>query len=259
MKDRPHRVDLADVIRWHLESERAFGMHELPLSGLRPVSHGEGAAAAAPTEVGRDGAHPSKTSSEPSSDRDVPAALEAIAGRIAACTACRLSESRTHAVPGQGNPRARLMFVGEAPGRDEDLQGLAFVGRSGQLLTRMIEALGLRRDDVFIANVIKCRPPENRDPAADEVQACFHFLMDQIDLVRPEVICTLGGCATNNLLGRSDPMHRMRGRVFPFRGAQVVPTYHPSYLLRRPEEKRKAWADLQVAARLLGLEVPRKS
>ncbi len=256
MNDSPPPVDLADVIRWHLESERAFGLDALPLSGLRPpASKDVLAQQAPPTAVGGSPAPPS----EAVSAADVAQALETLASRMVACTACRLSGTRTHAVPGQGNPKARLMFVGEAPGRDEDLQGLAFVGRSGQLLTRMIEALGLQREEVFIANVIKCRPPENRDPAADEVQACFHFLMDQIDLIRPEVICTLGGCATNNLLGRADPMHRMRGRVFPFRGAQVVPTYHPSYLLRRPEEKRKAWADLQVAARLLGLEIPRKS
>jgi len=249
-------IDLAEVIRWNLESEGAFGLDALPLSGLRPPARKDVLAQGAPpTAAGG----PLAALSEAAPAADVAPALEALAKRIVACTACRLSGTRTHAVPGQGNPRARLMFVGEAPGRDEDLQGLAFVGRSGQLLTRMIEALGLQREEVFIANVIKCRPPKNRDPAADEVQACFHFLMDQIDLIRPEVICTLGGCATNSLLGRSDPMHRMRGRVFPFRGAQVVPTYHPSYLLRRPEEKRKAWADLQVAARLLGLQIPRKS
>ncbi len=255
MTGRDGGFDLAEVIRWQLESERAFGLDELPLSTLRPLSGGDAAA----ERKSSSGAGAPPGASETERAPDVAAALEDIEKRVAACTACRLHETRTHAVPGQGNPRARLMFVGEAPGRDEDLQGLAFVGRSGQLLTRMIQALGLRREDVFIANVIKCRPPQNRDPAGDEVQACFHFLMDQIDLIRPEVICTLGGCATNSLLGRSDPMHRMRGRVFPFRGVQVVPTYHPSYLLRRPEEKRKAWEDLQVAARLLGLEIPRKS
>jgi len=146
------------------------------------------------------------------------------------------------------------MFVGEAPGFHEDRQGLAFVGRSGELLTRMIAAMGLAREDVFIANVLKCRPPENRDPQPGEVDACFHYLLEQIELVRPEVVCALGAHAANNLLDRSEPISRLRGRVFPFRGTRLVPTFHPSFLLRRPERKRDAWSDLQVVMRLLDPE-----
>ena len=185
--------------------------------------------------------------------------LEEIATSIASCEACSLCESRSQTVPGQGASKARLMFVGEAPGFHEDQEGLAFVGAAGQLLTKMITAMGLSRDEVFIANILKCRPPNNRDPRPDEAQACFHFLLDQIDAVNPEVICALGGQAANNLLSRNDPMYRLRGKVFDFEGRKLVPTYHPSYLLRSPHEKGKAWADLQVVMKTLALPDPKKS
>lgn len=143
------------------------------------------------------------------------------------------------------------MFVGEAPGEQEDRSGRPFVGRAGELLTKMIGAMGLSREEVFIGNVLKCRPPQNRSPQPEEARACFHFLEDQIDLVKPRVICALGGHAANNLLERDDPMYKLRGRVFSYRGIDLVPTYHPSFLLRKPEMKRKAWEDLQVVMKIL--------
>lgn len=195
----------------------------------------------------------SVASEKPAAPRDEATTLEGLAAAIAECRACSLCETRTRTVPGQGAPRARLMFVGEAPGYNEDREGLAFVGKAGQLLTKMIGAMGLDREQIFIANVLKCRPPENRDPRPEEVDACFHFLLSQIDAVSPEVVCTLGGHATNNLLDRSEAMSRLRGRVFDFEGRKLVPTYHPSYLLRNPSAKRAAWQDLQVVMKLLGL------
>jgi DNA polymerase len=159
-------------------------------------------------------------------------------------------------VPGEGNPHARLMFVGEAPGADEDAQGRPFVGRAGQLLDRMIGAMGLARSEVFIANVLKCRPPGNRDPQPQEVTACLPFLQAQLALVRPEVICSLGKHSAHALLGCKDPISRLRGRFFEYRGVPLLPTFHPSYLLRSPEEKRTAWKDLQLVMQRLGLPAP---
>lgn len=234
-----------------MESELAFGIRELP-PGARVAAPAAGApeapeepAPAAPTAAAVPAAPPTRPGRT----------LEAIAASIAECRVCGLCETRTNTVPGQGAADARLMFVGEAPGYNEDQEGLAFVGKAGQLLSKMITAMGLEREQVFIANVLKCRPPENRDPAPDEVEACFHYLLEQIDAVAPDVICTLGGHATNNLLERSDSMSRMRGRVFDFEGRKLVPTYHPSYLLRTPSAKRAAWEDLQVVMKLLGLPV----
>jgi DNA polymerase len=143
------------------------------------------------------------------------------------------------------------MFVGEAPGRDEDIQGIPFVGRAGQLLTKMIEAIGLTRDDVYIANVIKCRPPENRNPEPDEVAACEPFLFRQVEAIKPKVIVALGTFAAQALLKSTDPISRMRGRVYSYGGAKLIPTFHPAYLLRSPERKREAWDDLKLAKSLL--------
>jgi DNA polymerase len=182
--------------------------------------------------------------------------LAAIAAAASACTRCPLHATRTHAVPGEGDPRARLMFVGEAPGADEDAQGRPFVGKAGQLLDKMILAMGLARGEVFIANVLKCRPPGNRDPQPHEVAACLPYLQAQLALVRPEIICSLGKHAAHALLGSTDPISRLRGRFFEYRGVPLLPTFHPSYLLRSPEEKRTAWKDLQLVMQRLGLSAP---
>jgi DNA polymerase len=143
------------------------------------------------------------------------------------------------------------MFVGEAPGRDEDQQGIPFVGRAGQLLTKIIEAIGLRRDEVYIANVIKCRPPKNRNPEHDEIETCQPFLFAQIDAIQPKVIVALGAFAVKTLLQREDAISRLRGRVFDYRGAKLVPTFHPAYLLRSPDKKRDVWEDMKTVRSML--------
>jgi uracil-DNA glycosylase len=168
------------------------------------------------------------------------------------CTRCKLCKlGRSQIVFGVGNPRAELMFVGEAPGQDEDLQGEPFVGRAGQLLTKIIEAIGLTRDKVYIANVIKCRPPQNRNPEPDEVATCEPFLFRQIDAIKPKVIVALGTFAAQCLLKTSDPISRMRGREFAYRGARLIPTFHPAFLLRSPERKRDVWEDMKKVRALL--------
>jgi DNA polymerase len=173
-------------------------------------------------------------------------ALKAIRIDIGDCTRCKLHTlGRTQIVFGVGNPDADLMFVGEAPGGDEDLQGIPFVGRAGQLLTKIIEAIGLRREDVYIANVIKCRPPGNRNPEQDEVDSCEPFLFRQIDVVRPKAIVALGTFAARTLLRTLDPISRLRGRVYDYRGAKLIPTFHPAYLLRNPSAKREVWEDMK--------------
>jgi DNA polymerase len=168
------------------------------------------------------------------------------------CSRCKLHTlGRTQVVFGVGSPDARLMFVGEAPGGDEDIQGVPFVGRAGQLLTKIIEAIGLTRDEVYIANVIKCRPPQNRNPEPDEVAQCEPFLFRQIDVVQPRVIVALGKFAAQALLRTLDPISRLRGRVFEYRGAKLIPTFHPAYLLRNPGSKREVWEDMKLVRRLL--------
>jgi len=161
------------------------------------------------------------------------------------CPRCKLSRTRTHIVFGQGDAKADLMFVGEAPGRDEDEQGLAFVGRAGQLLTKIIEAIGRKREQVFIANVLKCRPPNNRNPEADEVASCRPFLEEQIRLIAPRVIVTLGTFAAQALLETDEPIGRLRGRWQTARGVRVMPTFHPAFLLRSPERKKDVWEDMK--------------
>ena len=168
------------------------------------------------------------------------------------CSRCKLHTlGRKQVVFGVGNPDADLMFVGEAPGADEDIQGIPFVGRAGQLLTKIIEAIELKRDDVYIANVIKCRPPQNRNPEQDEVETCEPFLFQQIDVIKPKVIVALGTFAARALLRTLDPISRLRGRVYEYRGAKLIPTFHPAYLLRNPSSKREVWEDMKLARRLL--------
>ena len=179
-------------------------------------------------------------------------ALQAIRDDIGDCTRCKLhTQGRKQVVFGVGNPNADLMFVGEAPGADEDVQGIPFVGRAGQLLTKIIEAIDLKREDVYIANVIKCRPPGNRNPDPDEVETCEPFLFQQIDTVSPKVIVALGTFAARALLRTQDPISRLRGRVYEFRGAKLIPTFHPAFLLRSPERKRDVWDDMKKARALL--------
>lgn len=198
----------------------------------------------------------------PVAGTDVPPArsvlsLTEIREDIGDCTRCKLSTlGRRQVVFGVGNPDAELMFVGEAPGADEDIQGIPFVGRAGQLLTKMIEAMGFTRDDVYIANVVKCRPPENRNPEPDEIDTCEPFLFRQIETIQPKVIVALGSFAAKTLLRTQDPISRLRGRVYEYHGAKLIPTFHPSYLLRSPNQKKYAWDDLKTALAVLGRTAP---
>jgi DNA polymerase len=191
--------------------------------------------------------------------RDVEAELRAIREDIGDCTRCVLHKGRKNLVFGVGNPRAELMFVGEGPGADEDAKGEPFVGRAGQLLNKMIEAMGLKREDVYIANVVKCRPPDNRTPERDEMETCGPFLYRQIAAIQPKVIVALGATATKALLNVNEPMSALRGRWHDFRGTKLVATYHPAYLLRDPRQKGEAWKDLQMAMKELGLKPPKGS
>jgi len=179
-------------------------------------------------------------------------ALAAVRAEIGDCTRCKLHTlGRSQVVFGVGNPDADLMFVGEAPGADEDVQGVPFVGRAGQLLTKIIEAIELKREDVYIANVIKCRPPQNRNPEPDEVETCEPFLFQQIAVIKPKVIVALGKFAAQALLRTDAPISRLRGRVFEYRGAKLIPTFHPAYLLRNPSSKREVWEDMKLVRSLL--------
>jgi DNA polymerase len=201
-------------------------------------------------------AAPEISAAVPVTDR--AAALQLIRDEIGECTRCPLHKGRNKLVFGDGDPAARLMFVGEGPGADEDAQGLPFVGKAGQLLNNMIAAMGLKREEVYIANVVKCRPPGNRVPAPEEGATCSPFLFRQIDVIRPQALVALGATAATWLLGSRQPLAGLRGRVHSVRGTKLIVTYHPAYLLRDPRQKKEAWADLQIAMRELGLKPPAK-
>ncbi len=209
-----------------LESDKAFGIERLPLC-----------------------ARPDRESSPIEED-----SLEALRAKIEQCTLCPLHENRTNTVPGEGNPEADLMFVGEGPGQEEDLSGRPFVGAAGRLLTKMIEPMGFGRSEVYIANVIKCRPPGNRTPLPEEIAACSPYLERQIARIAPRVIVALGAPAARTLVSSTEGINALRGKVYPcalLESVQVVPTFHPAYLLRKETEKPKAWQDLKLAMRLL--------
>jgi DNA polymerase len=209
-------------------------------------------------------AHAPEHSTSTSTSIDRHTRLPVLAHEVAACTKCALSKSRTNTVFSRGNPEAALCFVGEAPGADEDAQGVPFVGRAGQLLDKMIAAMGLSPErDVYVCNILKCRPPDNRRPTPDETEACFPYLHEQLALVRPKVIVTLGNTAAGALLNTKLGITKLRGQWKLYRGTTLVmPTYHPSYLLRpsaqQTEAKRQAWEDLQLVMKELGLDAPAK-
>jgi DNA polymerase len=195
----------------------------------------------------------SATAAEGAAPGNAAQELVALREHIGDCTRCKLHlQGRTQVVFGAGNPQAQLMFVGEAPGSEEDIQGEPFVGRAGQLLTKIIQSIGLERSDVYIANVIKCRPPGNRNPEPDEVATCQPFLFRQIDAIRPRVVVALGTFAAHTLLGTDAPISRIRGHVHPFRhDSSLIPTFHPAYLLRSPDRKRDVWEDMKKVRDLL--------
>jgi len=184
-------------------------------------------------------------------ERTLEQRLSEIEATVRACTACALHEGRTHAVFGAGNPRTKVMFIGEGPGRDEDLKGQPFIGRSGQLLTKIVQAIDLDRGEVYITNMVKCRPPQNRDPLEEEVRCCERYLIEQIDLIKPRLICALGRIAAQWLLGNKEPLSSLRASENSYRGIRVLVTYHPAALLRNPELKRDAWEDFKKLKALI--------
>jgi DNA polymerase len=202
------------------------------------------------------------TSAEPPETTTLPETLENIRLDLGDCRRCKLGATRTNLVFGVGNPRARLVFAGEGPGRDEDLQGEPFVGEAGQVLNRIITAMGLKREDVYICNLVKCRPPGNRDPEADEIAACSTFLLRQLRSINPEVIVALGKFAAQTLLATREPISKLRGTFRDFHGIPLMPTFHPSYLLRNRGNTAPfwdVWDDMTQVLRLLKLPVPEKS
>jgi uracil-DNA glycosylase len=230
---------------------RAAVRSALPPAGLPPAAPG-GVPGFGDTLGWRPiaGASASAVAAAPGKGAGSPA-LRALREELGDCARCKLAPGRTTLVYGVGNPAAELMFVGEGPGADEDREGEPFVGKAGQLLTKMIEAMGYHREQVYIANVVKCRPPENRNPEPDEVQACEPFLRGQIAAIRPRIIVALGKFAAQTLLRDTTPITKLRGRWMAYEGVKLMPTFHPAYLLRSPAEKKKAWEDLQLVMQAL--------
>lgn len=234
------RVEFRNLVheaRVLIGRERSRGRVQIPLPCGAPGNHDTEAIVATPSRR--------SVAASAARREDLPQTLPDLSAAVAACRACSLCGTRTQTVFADGDPGARLLFVGEAPGRDEDAQGLPFVGRAGQLLNKMIAAIDLKREEVYICNVLKCRPPDNRVPAPDEVERCRPFLEQQIAIVNPALICALGLSAAQALLQTKSSMSAMRGKTFAFRGVPVIPTYHPAALLRNPGLKREAWVDLQ--------------
>lgn len=264
MTDMDAPVDMRAAIRQQLETDRLLGVRFVPIARDRAKSR--------PQSIDQVGSTPLPQSpvSSPSrqrvpTDQKIELLRVLDESQVKTCTRCDLHRTRTQTVFGQGNPDARLVFVGEGPGFEEDKQGLAFVGRAGELLTRMIVAMGTTRDDVFICNVVKCRPPNNRTPSADEIIACHPYLVQQLETIRPEVIVALGAPASKTLLNTAESIGRLRGRFHEYYysgktgvgdAVPLMPTYHPAYLLRNPDDKGKTWDDLQMVMRMLGLQRP---
>jgi uracil-DNA glycosylase len=256
----PDRRTLIATIRDYVEQLREEGMEGLPAPAPRAVPAGP-PSASAPAST------PSLTVSAPLAAElfskypglEKSSTLDELSAFIGDCQRCKLAPRRTNLVFGVGNPNAQLMFVGEAPGADEDARGEPFVGRAGQLLTDIIErGMGIRRADVYICNVIKCRPPDNRNPEPDEVASCEPFLFRQIDIIRPRAIVGLGTFAVQAVLKVKTPISRLRGNWQDFRGIRFMPTFHPAYLLRNPADKRLVWADIQEVMKFLGMPIPRR-
>jgi DNA polymerase len=232
MRPIDERALLAGSLRSYLEELRESGIDELPLAITNSPAADLQAGPDLLTGAGRE-------------------TLADIRDDLGDCRRCKLCGSRKTIVFGVGSPKARVLFVGEAPGRDEDIQGEPFVGEAGRLLTKMIEAMKFQREDVYICNVLKCRPPGNRNPEPDEIAACSPFLRRQVEAIAPQVIVALGTFAAQTLIDTREPISRLRGRFHDYFGTPLMPTFHPSFLLRSPEKKREAWSDLQQVMKLL--------
>jgi DNA polymerase len=251
---------LARAVRARVEYDAMLGVTGYPRAATTPrrdEAPAPPAAGAAPSEGPADraaaGTSPCLTATAETARAET---LEALRDVIGDCRRCKLAPHRTHLVFGVGNPRAELVFVGEGPGRDEDEQGEPFVGRAGKLLTEIItKGMRLAREDVYIANVVKCRPPENRNPEPDEVESCEPFLRRQLDLIQPRVIVALGKFAVQTLLRSKAPISRLRGQWHDYQGIRLMPTFHPAYLLRNPGEKRVVWEDIKQVMAELGIPV----
>lgn len=226
-------LEVIELAKQFLEREKKRG---LELIRMRPETWGALEAAGQRTDPVQE-------------EGDPAALLKELSAVVEGCAKCSLASTRTNVVFGQGNPNAKLVFVGEAPGADEDAQGLAFVGRAGQLLTKIIGAINLKREEVFICNILKCRPPGNRAPTSAEIECCIPYLMKQLNAIKPKIICALGNSAAQTLLNTKSPMNRMRGRFHNFGNAIFMPTYHPAALLRNPEYKKAVWEDVQMIQR----------
>lgn len=213
--------EIAGEVRAYLEAQRALGVEYLDVLWPEPRMP----------------------------DAAIRLSLTEVREELGECTRCKLHRHRTQIVFGVGNPKARLVFVGEAPGADEDAQGEPFVGRAGQLLTKIIQAMGMQREDVYICNIIKCRPPNNRTPESDEILACQPFLLKQLQAISPQFICALGGPAAQTLLRTKEPISRLRGKFYDYHGIPLLPTYHPAFLLRNPHEKKTVWEDMKLLIR----------
>lgn len=242
---------LISSLRGYLCELRETGVEGLPFAAATTQTE---VVSAAPEAVPTTGVEP-----VPDSPCALAESVEDVQLDLGDCRRCDLGAGRTSLVFGVGNPRARVVFVGEAPGRDEDLKGEPFVGEAGQLLTRILQAMGFGREDVYICNVLKCRPPNNRNPLPAEIEACQPFLLRQLKAVGPEVIVALGTFAAQTLLAVKEPISRLRGRFHDYHGIPLMPTFHPAYLLRNPAMKREVWDDMKAVMRMLGLEPAQKS
>lgn len=259
MTEQNEAQGLVASLRAYLEELQETGVDGLPFAEAGPSSAAGPLNKSVPDSIASPASAPGMSVKTPS---------EAVAGKgetldelrleLGACSRCKLGETRTNLVFGVGNPHTRLVFVGEAPGRDEDLQGEPFVGEAGQLLTKIIEAMQFKRNDVYICNVLKCRPPNNRNPQPEEIEQCQPFLLRQMKAIGPEVIVCLGTFAAQTLLETTEPISKMRGRFHDYHGIPLMPTFHPAYLLRNAGMKREVWSDMQQVMKLLGVEVHKK-
>ncbi len=235
MPRNPKAQEIIADLKTYLEYLKGIGIESLPLSEANLSSHSSPSLSDAPT-------------------------LEEIRKELGDCRRCKLYRTRRNLVFGEGNEKTKLMFIGEGPGYDEDVQGRPFVGKAGQLLTKIIQSIHLQREEVYITNIIKCRPPQNRNPEPDEIQSCQPFLLKQIHAIQPNIICALGTFAAQTLLHSNAKITALRGRVYDLSGIKVIPTYHPAYLLRNPERKREVWEDMkQISKWMAGDEGPLQS
>ncbi len=255
---RKEFLEIVRNIRSHLEYQKALGVREVEIPAINPLNIGPSRSAPRETSVPFPPVSP-PTSQKVNAESAPPAGLESVREELGACRRCRLAEARKNIVFGEGNPRAALVFVGEGPGAREDEEGRPFVGEAGQLLTDIIvKGMHLRRQDVYICNVVKCRTPDNGRPGADELETCLPFLLQQIRAIRPRVIVTLGNTSAHALLKTGEGISKLRGTWHEFEGIPVMPTYHPSYLLRSPSAKKEVWIDIKMVMKKLKMPVPAK-